>query len=217
LLLLLLLLLLGSYWVLESRRERSEHRIVAALRSRSNGGAAHRDEKPSLKTSLLKQIGIAGPVVGIDLVGMDMTDDEFRCLIMLRALESIHLSECNVSPRGLRVLAELPRLRVLRLSYCDGVSDASCSDIATIHSLGVLGVSSFSEEITGRNIQSLAKLPSLWNLELVLCTNISDEAIECLEAIKQLSHLDVRGTSISRNGMERLRRALPECRIIGDY
>ncbi|MCH7871131.1 MAG: hypothetical protein IID33_05470 [Planctomycetes bacterium] len=59
----------------------------------------------------------------------------------------------------------------------------------------------------------IGKLANL--TELTLNANpITDADLEHLKTLKRLKLLDVRGTKVTRQGVEAIKRALPKCRII---
>jgi len=61
----------------------------------------------------------------------------------------------------------------------------------------------------------LAQLKNLSRLQYLDLSHsrISDRAVDELTPMRSLARLDVRGTRISSEGLDRLRRALPECQI----
>ena len=65
--------------------------------------------------------------------------------------------------------------------------------------------------------EALAPLKRLRNLEelnLKLCTGISDPAVNTLRTMNHLKRLHIGGTSITPNGIEALKKSLKETKII---
>ncbi len=60
----------------------------------------------------------------------------------------------------------------------------------------------------------LAPLKKLTNLELVY-TQVTDEGLKELANLKNLTHLNLIGTKTTDAGVTELKKALPNCRILG--
>lgn len=73
----------------------------------------------------------------------------------------------------------------------------------------------YDTAVTSEGIDSLSRLTALETL-IISNTSIDDGAIGALTQLKKLTTLNVRGTNISELGIDRLRVALPNCRLIHD-
>jgi hypothetical protein len=60
-------------------------------------------------------------------------------------------------------------------------------------------------------------LPNLETLNFVDCIGISDDAVKALASLNHLDTLDIRGTSISEEGVKHLKRDLPKTIVLSDY
>jgi Leucine-rich repeat (LRR) protein len=58
----------------------------------------------------------------------------------------------------------------------------------------------------------LADLPSLYRLDLS-DSDINDDTMESLTKCQQLNSVDLRKTNVTREGIARLRAALPNCHV----
>jgi len=67
--------------------------------------------------------------------------------------------------------------------------------------------------LTDVGVVPLQQMPWLQRVSLGQ-TGITDESIPVLVSLKELHVLHVTGTRLTENGVARLRRALPNCRII---
>jgi hypothetical protein len=90
------------------------------------------------------------------------------------------------------MLEELPRLEGLHLHLSPSVSEVDLTRLAGRVELAYLSINSVS--VTDAGLAHLAELPRL----------------------RRLRRLDIRGTRVTMAGVERLRQALPECRIACD-
>lgn len=70
----------------------------------------------------------------------------------------------------------------------------------------------WSATMTDADLAALARCPKLRRLELH-AANVTDAGLAYLEGLDGLEYIDLRGTSTTREGVERLRRALPRATI----
>ena len=101
-------------------------------------------------------------------------------------LASIMMSDSKISKSGWKLISQMSNVRKLVLHSCQ-VSDSNLPNLFQLEGLKVLG---------------LAGNP------------VTDGAIENLSQLESLRALDLQGTLISRQGVVRLRSALPNCAII---
>ena len=129
----------------------------------------------------------AGRVVLVDLSGTLATDRDLALLRGMRDLRQLDVSSTAVSDAGLKHLAGLEQLQLLALSGT-AVTDA--------------GV----KQITSTNLRFL----------LLGFTAVSDASIDTLAGMSRLEGLSLRGTRLTAEGIARLKRELPNCRIVAD-
>lgn len=112
-------------------------------------------------------------------------DEDVRTLVNeLRDLPVLHFLDLaenrNVTNEGLRHLRGLPQLTGLNLSSCS---------------------------ITNTGIEHLRGIPQLSHLNLSYCNKLSDPALKTIEAMKNLTFVDLQGClSITNGGLSRIRR-----------
>lgn len=70
-------------------------------------------------------------------------------------------------------------------------------------------------DITDARLEEIAAIPMLKFL-LLSGTKLSDESVQSLAKLSQLSFLSIESTGISRLGRDELRDSLPKCKIIYD-
>ena len=101
-------------------------------------------------------------------------------------LASIMLAESEITESGWALISKMKNLRKLVLHKCQ-VDDSGLPNLFVLEDLKVLG---------------LAENP------------VTDAAIEDLSQLEGLRALDLQGTLVTRQGVMRLRAALPGCAII---
>ena len=115
----------------------------------------------------------------------DVTDDGLAHLESFPDLEVVYLSATRVTGGGMQHLSGLEHLRAVDLRMSG---------------------------LTDENVQGLACLQQVRSLN-VDGNAISDAAVVVLARLRRLRNLTISGTTITDGGIERLKRALPECRI----
>ena len=101
-------------------------------------------------------------------------------------LASITMSDSKITKSGWKLISQMSNVRKLVLHSCQ-VNDSNLPNLFQLEGLKVLG---------------LAENP------------VTDAAVESLAQLVSLRALDLQGTMISREGVIRLRSALPGCAII---
>jgi serine/threonine protein kinase len=119
--------------------------------------------------------------------GPELTDERVARLAALQHLELLDLSGTGVTGPGLASFAKHP-LGILRLDDCP-VDDNSLSSVLPIKSIRSLGLSG---------------------------TRLSDDGIEQLAALTNLTEVNLLKTSISNEAAQRLHAKLPKCKLILD-
>lgn len=140
-----------------------------------------------------------------------LTDKGLESLSRFEGLERLHLQDVQVGDATLAKLARLPRLHTLTLHSVklDHRALVRFKDSPSFNDLRVHGDTKFVDEF-------LALLPEKQDiLELVDCP-ITDRGLDSLEKLARLRYLDLTGTLVSDQGLERLRKALPKCEVRRD-
>lgn len=133
----------------------------------------------------------------------------------LPALRAINLNWCyGVTDSGLSALGQCESLESVSLWSCEGITDVGVEALANLSKLKILELPEFAA-ITDRALTALSvRAAKLESLRLNHLTEISDQGLASLGALKRLRSLTVHGcTKISADAVVSLQRALPECQI----
>jgi len=122
---------------------------------------------------------------------------------------AVNLSGKNVDDDTLRSLTGLTHLQLLALDYTK-ISDDGLSSLRAMRDLDSLSLK--FNNITDRGVPHLVALPKLRHA-MLMGTRISDDGVPNLSRLPEVSDLFIRWTGISNAGADRLRAALPKCKI----
>lgn len=147
----------------------------------------------------------------LSLQSSSLTDRHLQHLRGCVALASLDLSATSIEGSGLAELHGLPQLKEL------AVSDQPCSPellpeaiaIPTVTSLWLIRLEAFSTE----SLAALAGASQLRDLKF-MNVPVDDRAVEHLLQAKGLRSLYLLDTSISPEGVQRLKQGLPNCRVV---
>jgi serine/threonine protein kinase len=158
------------------------------------------------------------PADAFDLVVVSLDQRTFPVgelsqLSGMPSITTISLTQTKVDDAALALLRDLPSLEKLYLSETE-ISDATLQHLESFPRLQDLHVS--FTKVSDAGMSSLAAWPQLSILYLGHC-DISDRSVELLAGKTTLRQLHLSGTHVSRDGVERLRAALPHCKIESDY
>lgn len=97
------------------------------------------------------------------------------------------------------------------LFWGDGIQDRQLERISRIGSLKVLALG-YDTVVSDAGLQYFhgSKLESVC---LLRCPRITDNSVAVISSFSELRRLDIRGTSISARGRDRIQSALPNCTI----
>jgi hypothetical protein len=135
----------------------------------------------------------------------------FEFLQHLRRLEMLGLDSPTFRDSDVTYLRGAVNLRFLTL-YNSAVGDDGLAQLQHLKKLEMLGVS--GTQVTDRGMTYLSSLPKLRYLS-ANDLNISDAAFESFTKMTALRNLELHNTKFSREGIEKLRKAMPKCRIKG--
>jgi serine/threonine protein kinase len=152
-------------------------------------------------------------LVTIDLYRRPIRDEDFSRIDRLSFLTTLIANETSFGDAEMDRLGELPRLQKVYLSQTK-ITNHGLDDLTRYPLLEVLHVSHTA--VSDAGLKSLKAWPLMQQLFLVGC-DISDNALDDLLSLKTLQHLNIGATKISAAGVDRLRAALPECRIESDH
>ncbi|RMZ56161.1 hypothetical protein APUTEX25_004585 [Auxenochlorella protothecoides] len=114
--------------------------------------------------------------------------DEWLVPLVNPGMEIIKLGRSAVTNHGMMQLGLLPRLKVLHLQYCQGLTDASLSVLQGLPALEELNLAGL-EHLTCRALEWLRACPRLAWLSLELCAGV--RCLDPLRALPALRHLDL--------------------------
>jgi serine/threonine-protein kinase len=137
--------------------------------------------------TFFKHLNKAHELQELDLAGTDVTSENLKHLTGARKLKELNLSESAIKDGGLDALANFPELVNLDLSGCR-IGDTALKPLESLK----------LEKLNLRN------------------THITDKSVDSLKELKTLQHLDLIQTSFTRDGVDKLRKELPKCKIEAD-
>lgn len=153
-----------------------------------------------------------------------LEDGEVATLERLSNLERLDfgsghaVGEAMISDRGLKTLAglSLPRLKILSLGYCDGITDRGLNHVAEMKSVTWLSLMA-CRGVTDEGIGNLAPMDNLKGLDLRGCPRVTDSGLVHLAQMDHLRQIWLGGCDrVSMGGVKKLQKALPECLVIKD-
>jgi Leucine-rich repeat (LRR) protein len=182
----------------------------------------------------LKAVGELESLHSLDLSQTKITGSGLRDLTRLKSLQTLTLSFTGVNDSGLKGLPKWAELQNLSL-YSTAVTDAGLKELAGLDSLQYLTLSLTGvtgtglKELTGRKslerlelssarvtdegLKGLAGFSALEMLNLDGNGQITDAGLKELFGLTSLQSLNLAGTKVTEAGVDRLKEALPECKI----
>ena len=165
--------------------------------------------------------------------GEKIDDSVLKVVAKIEGLKGLSLDNCPITDAGVSKLAGLP-LADLTLYQCANVTDkgvaflAEANDLTrlTLRDVAVQGtvisklpkpeqlvaLNLAQSKLTDAEIGNLAGLANLDTLVLSQ-TEITDASVDTLAKLAKLKRLIVTETGLTAEGVEKLRAALPECKI----
>jgi serine/threonine protein kinase/Leucine-rich repeat (LRR) protein len=190
--------------------------------------------KQTADDALLAELRHLPALQTLVLWGCDqVTDGGLIALGKLPNLRSLDLGVTRISDKGVENLKPLGGLENLNLSYTQ-VTDAGLAHLAGMKQLQALGLDSLT--VTDEGLQHLEGLTELTHLNLLSTkvqgpglrhlagmrelgqlwlanSRVDDESLKHLESLKALRQLLLDKTPVTQAGVDRLKKALPECEI----
>ena len=169
----------------------------------------------------------------LDLSKTGISSQQVEEFAEARQLQELLLSENQFSGSGLGSLKDAGNLRFIDLRECT-LESTAWEKIGTLKQLKALRLD--SSNIDGKHLGLLAKIPlqvlTLTKTKLTDAdceallplsrslrfidlqdTDLTDASVATLSRLKALSRLAIKGTKITRDGIEDLEFALPNCNI----
>lgn len=158
----------------------------------------------------------------VDLGFARITDSGLSFLMRLKSLESVVLGGNRLTSAGLQTLRAFRNLRALDLGgkqrtdsglWSVQVDDDMIDAISSLANLRDLRLAALP--VTNSHVQRLAKQTTgLARLDLSGCTQITDAALDQLVEIKGLTWLNVSGTKVSVEGLQRFRQIRTDVKLV---
>jgi hypothetical protein len=147
------------------------------------------------------------------LVG-HISDNGLASLEGFQSLKGLCIRSSNYTDAGLRSIGRLRNLKDLILNEAGGapvgVTDTGLQHLQALSRLEHLSL--FCTQITDAGLAQLKPMPKLRWLDLGF-TEITDAGLLTLEGFSQLEELDLHGSAVSSDGVKKLQKALPNCKI----
>ena len=182
--------------------------------SKSAEGKGHRPDTATKASPARKDQRLTWD---LDLSSNKIYDDDLIRIGKRTHLKSLDLWGCQrFSDVGLTHLANLKNLTRLRLGDCVPLSGAGFAAFEGHKSLKWLSLN-YCYKLTNEGLAQIAKLTNLTYLDISYCyIHLTDEGLRHLENLKMLKTLDVSACRFTEEGLQRLRRKLPGCKIINN-
>ncbi len=136
----------------------------------------------------------------LTLIGDELTDEGLQSIQTLGKLEYLSITGKKVTDEGLKGFKELKRLEYLNLRGTQ-LTGRGLAELAHLPGLKNLVLS----HTPVKTIKHLASCPALETLELA-DTQIDDQGLENIQALKNLIFLNLSRTQISNEGLKHLRK-----------
>lgn len=143
--------------------------------------------------------------------GLMLTDVNVESIAALTQLESLDMGGAIVSDVGMKALASLVNLQTLDLSRME-ITPQGLEPLLKLNKLRRLNLWQ-AVRIDDRAAPHLLGMTTLEELDLG-DTAITDATLAQLEGMKRLKILLVSGTKVTPQGVERFRKARPDCRVM---
>ncbi|WP_417379452.1 GYF domain-containing protein [Gimesia sp.] len=134
-----------------------------------------------------EKVNAKGEIINLDLTGVSITESHLAAIGTLQSLQSLNLYKTNLTDDGLKALAKPSNLSYLAIGRT---------------------------RITSDGLRHLTGLKKIKGLRINGNKGIGDSGVEHLTEMKKLTVLQINNTSISEAGIQKLKRALPNCKII---
>lgn len=161
----------------------------------------------------LKRLAELPHLETLDIGRQPVTGEGFAVLSGLSELKSLSLYECGVGVDGIPTVAKFQKLELFMFQslHCDAWAEA----LAKLPMLREVIV--YRADISDVGVTHLARLPKLQKLTVDDCGGPTDAGLNALATCKSLRTFYIGGTSLTRAAVERLQKALPDCKFEGSF
>ncbi|HUV67314.1 MAG TPA: sulfatase-like hydrolase/transferase [Sedimentisphaerales bacterium] len=182
---------------------------VQGTRQRQRPSQGMRDVRSGTTGEMSDTSDPASNPTRLTLDSDSVTDADLEAAKKLSKLERLDVLNGNITDAGLKHVQEMTNLKMLSLKGRK-VSDAGLKYIQGLIQLEMLSLE--RTQVAGPGLQHLRGLSNLRYLNL-RNTPVSDTAIDFLSELTTLQTLRLDGSRISETGVNKIREALPDCRI----
>ena len=137
--------------------------------------------------SMHPQESLDGALLGMEFWTPVITPAHWRRIAGSESVRYVRLFGVETIKGDLTLLQTLPHLESLEWNLCEGVGD--------------------------QHLETLVTLPALQHLVFRECPSVTDRSVSRLSNLKTLKTVELRGTSLSLDGLSRLRHARPDLTI----
>ncbi len=181
----------------------------------------------------LEQLGAWKSLRGLKVIHARLSDKALQAFVRLDSLESLTLEDCSLTDGSLAQLRTAPRTKTLSLERNEiagpgiahlaklqldtlgmefnNISDGTLDQLPQLTSVVDLHLA-YCRGITDRGIQSgiLQRMTQLRELNLRGCKQVTDASLDDLEKFGHLTKIGIRETSVSSDGVARMKTAMPK-------
>lgn len=147
-------------------------------------------------------------ILSLSIEAVNVTNAGLIHLTKVKNLRELRLWAPGVDDDGLQILAKIERLERLDLEGTN-VSGIGLTSVSSLPRLGHLTLGPRTQE---QELQQLEAFPSLEELDLRACSQLTDACVDSLVQLRSLRVLWI-PKQLSETGRKALRKALTECQI----
>jgi serine/threonine protein kinase/Leucine-rich repeat (LRR) protein len=167
----------------------------------------------TISNSGVEQFKDMKQLVQIFLENTQIDDAGLGHLTGLTNVNALGLYGTAITDSGLKQLKGMKQLRVLSLGNTR-ITNAGLKELAGLKNLNRLGLNQC--KLTDASLEFLKDLKNLQDLTLDF-TPITDAGLQHLYGLKKLEDLNLRDTKVTAKGIDKLQKALPNCKIVSDF
>ena len=143
--------------------------------------------------------------------GLNITEDDSRLICQLPHLQYLRFEHCNLS--GLN-LDDIGKCRDLIAFICDDVTPFPAGEIRKLAICADIDFVFKKCSLNDSDLEDFAKWTTADYLFLEDNTEITDAVFEPLEKIGTLRHLEVKGASVTKEGVEEFQKKRPDVEVV---
>ncbi|HEX4149487.1 MAG TPA: protein kinase, partial [Pirellulales bacterium] len=185
----------------------------------SNGAVSHIVQHPWLISLLLSnntkiddaafaELAVLGRLQRLRARSTQFGDLAAQSLAQIKTLFNVQIDHTRITDKGVGYLSQLP-LEYLNIGTTE-ITDAALKHLERCEKLSYLGTN--FNRITDEGLKSIERLPALRKLQLSQST-ITAAGVDTLAGMKLLTLLAITDPPVSQSAYQKLRQALPSCRI----